>query len=302
MDTVLAPFPQMRVYYNDLTPFQTTYLAFALIVFALHVVLIALRRFISRQRTHTPEEILRRLRSENLIELPPNTTTRVSFESSQEDHKHFDSPSALFNSAMFFAISTLFMVRVFLYIYPEWREAPPMYFNFITLLGFSVGHLAAFTQIAMDCLSLVDDIVFGLLSLAINQYRRPEHVVLRTDDLAEQVHSEETSGETESDEDDNEEDNDDDDEEDDDDDDEEEDDEEEDDEEEDMKRKTRKTRMTRMTRRTRTRTRRTGRGERGERGGQDEEDEDDDDEDDDDDEGLDGDDEEETLEGKCKAE
>ncbi|KAF5677744.1 hypothetical protein FHETE_1507 [Fusarium heterosporum] len=198
MDTALALFPQIRVYYNDLTPFQTTYLAFTLTIFALHVVLIALRRFVSRQRIHTPEEILRRLRSENLIELPPDTTAQVSFESSEEDHKHSDSPGALFSSAMFFAIGSLFMARVFLYIYPEWREAPPVYFNFFTLLGFSVGHLAAFTQIAVDCLSLADDILFGLSRLAISQYHRSKPVVPRNDDLAGQVDSEETSGETES--------------------------------------------------------------------------------------------------------
>ncbi|KAM0343691.1 hypothetical protein ACHAPU_008282 [Fusarium lateritium] len=197
MNTTLAPIAQIQAYYNDLTPFQTTYLAFALAVFALHIVLIALRSFISRERTYTPEEILRRLRSENLIELPPDTTAQVSFESSQEDHKHSDSAGALFTSAMFFAIGTLFMARVILHIYPEWHEAPPVYFSFFTLLGFSVGHLAAFTQIAVDCFSLVDDIIFGLASLVVNRYRRFKSVVPRTNDLAK-VDSEETSGETES--------------------------------------------------------------------------------------------------------
>lgn len=191
MDIVTAPMSHLRAYYNELTPFQVAYLAFALAIAALNMILISLRKLISQRNTPTQEEVLRRLRAENLIELPEDTSIQVTFESNQGDHTHRDSPK-LFTIAMSFAIGTLLATRVMLYARPEWHQAPPPYFDFITLLGFSVGHLAAFVQITIDCLSLIDNILFEASCLLVNWYRRSGPSDSHADARAEYIDSDET--------------------------------------------------------------------------------------------------------------
>ncbi|SPJ76431.1 uncharacterized protein FTOL_06163 [Fusarium torulosum] len=191
MDITTAPMANLRAYYNGLTPFQVAYLAFALAIAALNMILISLRKLISQRNTPTQEEVLRRLRAENLIELPEDTSIQVTYESSQGDHTHCDSLK-LFTMAMSFAIGTLLTMRIMLYVFPEWHEAPPPYVDFLTLFGFSVGHLAAFIHITIDCLSLIDNILFESFCLLVNWYRRSGPSDSRTDELAEQVDSDET--------------------------------------------------------------------------------------------------------------
>ncbi|KAM0228526.1 hypothetical protein ACHAP5_011926 [Fusarium lateritium] len=191
MDIAAAPIAYLRVYYNELTPFQVTYLAFSLAIATLNMILISLRKLVSQRNTPTQEEVLRRLRAENLIELPEDTSIQVNFESSEGDHTHSNSPK-LFTLAMCFAIGTLFAVRVILYMLPEWYEKSPFYLDCLTLFGFSVGHLAAFTQISIDCLSIIDDVLFESSCLLVNWYRRSGPSDSPTDELAEQVDSDET--------------------------------------------------------------------------------------------------------------
>ncbi|KAF4334487.1 hypothetical protein FBEOM_11665 [Fusarium beomiforme] len=147
---------------------------------AVHIALIALRKWICRPVTPTPEEVVRQRHADVPLQLPVDGAVEDAYRPVNDDHND-QKPNRIswwFTLTMSWSISILTSIFVLREVTPGFYQGHVRLLVVLSFLALTAGRAAYLSQVLIDCTGLIQDICIGLMGYVIDVYGRLESLFI----------------------------------------------------------------------------------------------------------------------------